>query len=134
MRKLLMIAAFAAFAACAKQSDTDVGETSPQTDEATTDQTTTDETTTTTPPAETTPPVDESTTTPPSTGYEPQPSTADTLQTPPGDSAAVERTIPDTSAVTAPSTGGMDTSTTSTGTWGDTSATTTPPITAPDSL
>ena len=53
MRKLLMIAAFAAFAACAKQSDTDVGETSPQTDEATTDQgTTTDETTTTTPPAD----------------------------------------------------------------------------------
>jgi hypothetical protein len=123
MRKLLMIAAFAAFAACAKQSE-DVGETpAPQTDETTT----TPPTDQTTPPADQpTPPADQPA---PPTGYEPQPSTADTLQTPPGDSAAVERTIPDTSA-------------TGTGKWGDTSATTAPSTpttdsvmtTAPDSL
>jgi hypothetical protein len=104
MRKLLMIAAFAVFTACAKSSDTDVGETQPQTDEAgapTTDQgnVPADETPTT-PPTE--PSAEPNQAPAPSTGYEPQPSATDTLATPPGDSAATERSIPDTSTSPAP--------------------------------
>ena len=106
MRKLLMIAAFAAFTACAKQSDTDVGETTPQTDEATTTTPPADQTT---PPADATVPAAEPSAPAPSTGYEPLPSTTDTLQTPSGDSAATERAIPDTSSTALPPTTGTTT-------------------------
>jgi hypothetical protein len=137
MRNLLMIAAFAVFTACASQSDTDVGETTPQNDQGTVDANDTDKTQGQRPEDGTPPTTDESTTsgettTPPSTGYEPQPSTADTMnQMPPADTA----TGADTSSTTIQP---------STGTWGDTSSTTTPPstgtttdtmmTTAPDSL
>ena len=139
MRNLLMIAAFAVFTACASQSDTDVGETTPQTDEATVDANDTDETQGQRPEEVTPPPADETTTTPPSTGYEPQPSSADTIQ----QDTSTSGTWSDTSSTTTQPSAGEDPSATppSTGAWDDTSTspstgTTTDSMmtTAPDSL
>ena len=149
MRNLLMIAAFAVFTACASQSDTDVGETTPQTDQGTVDPNVdandTEETQGQRPDDGTPPNTDDTpTTTEPSTGYEPQPTTVDTMQQlPPADTGMGTDTMS-----TTPSTGTWgDTSSTttspSTGTWGDTSTTTSPGTgtttdtmmtTAPDSL